>query len=55
VRNPFFLLRDRALFINIEEDNCPKDEFIGKELTPSKIACQFLIEGGKKLIPSLRL
>ncbi|MGA2465715.1 MAG: hypothetical protein ABSH06_15355, partial [Thermodesulfobacteriota bacterium] len=33
----------------------PKDNFIGKELTPSKIACQFLIEGGEKLIPSLRL
>jgi hypothetical protein len=26
----------------------PRDNFIGKELTPSKIACQFLIEGGKK-------
>jgi hypothetical protein len=33
----------------------PKDNFIGKELTPSKTACQFLMEGGKKLIPSLRL
>jgi hypothetical protein len=34
--------------INIEEDNCPKDNFIGKEFTPSKIACQFLIEGGER-------
>jgi hypothetical protein len=25
----------------------PRDNFIGKELTPSKIACQFLIEGKK--------
>jgi hypothetical protein len=47
-KKSLFLFRDGELLINIEEDNCPNDDFIGKELTPSKIACQFLIEGGEK-------